>query len=1036
MSIRRISCAFVLGLSTLVPPSPAADHAPPEFQAALDYAAEQVEKGRVASVAAAVVQGDKVVWAEGFGLADRAAGRKATPDTIYRLASISKPFTATGLMVLVDRGKIDLDAPANNYLPGTKLRAPLGSPDAMTVRRIANHTSGLAIHYNFFYDGHEPTSMDETIRRYGFAAKEPGKGWEYSNFGFGVLGYITEIASGTPWRTFMEREVYDPLGMARTSDRVRPGRESDAAVPYTLDVGGRFVPVGPYEFDHPGASAVWSSANDMARFARMHMRGGELDGTRILSESATKAMQVPTGEREPGEASGIGWFVNTEKGRRCISHSGGMPGVSTLLRIFPDDGVATIVLINSEGFDVTRGISDRLADAVLPPTDVKKPEAKETGEKPGAIPQTLTGAWTGTIAHFGGDIPLTIEVKGPREVRAKFGDGREEDLVDVSFADNQLHAAIARKLVATQPYYHGQTTIVFRLGHRDGRLTGVAWADGAGYFRLPHWVDLSPKGGEQGAAVAAPTGKPGPGYDLILKGGRIVDGCGTPWYRADLAIRDGKIAAIGRLEGARAARTIDASELIVAPGFIDMMGQTAAPFLRDPAAGDNLLTQGITTINAGEGDSDAPLSGEDAKEAGWSTMAEFFAKLDSAGMPINMVQTVGHTQVRRIVLGDVDRQASPEELERMKGLVREGMEAGAIGLSTSLIYPPAVYASTEEIVALAGVAGEFGGGYYTHMRNEGDQLLEAIDEALTIGDRAKTPVHIFHLKTAGQANWPKMDLAIAKIKAARAAGRQVGADVYPYLNNGLGIEALIHPRHSAEGDAALRRKLDDPAVRAEIRREMEGSDPWENWYRHVGRDWDNVIVGRMQIEPYKSHNGQSLAAVAKATGKDPWDIFFEVAKTGGFALPRTMSEANKIKAMQQEFTSFDTDAGPVSSSTTSTHPRAFGAFPRVLSRYVRELGVLSLEGAIARMTAVAANELGIRDRGRLLPGQAADIVVFDFDRIRDRATLAEPAILSEGMQFVIVNGRLVLDGGKRIADAHPGRVLRGPGYRTDEPAGD
>lgn len=1027
MSIRIILGAASLSAGFLVQMAAGAGPAPPEFRAARDYAAEQVEKGRIASVSVAVVKGDAIAWAEGFGLANREAGREATADTIYRLASISKPFTATGLMILVDRGKVDLDAPANRYLPGPKLRAPLGDADAMTVRRIANHTSGLPIHYNFFYDGHEPPSMDETIRRYGFASKEPGKSWEYSNFGFGVLGYITQVVSGRPWRDFMEAEVYDPLKMARTSDRVRPGHESDAAVPYIRDVAGRFFPAGPYEFDHPGASAVWSSANDMARFARMHMRGGELDGTRVLSEAAVEAMQAPTGERGRGDASGVGWFVNTERGKRCISHSGGMPGVSTLLRIFPDEKVATIVLINSEGFDITRGISDRLADAALPET-AKRAVPEGAKEEPAPSPPTPIGSWAGVLAHPDGDVPLAVELQGQGEATATLGEGRSGKLANLSFRDDTLRATLGGKL-ATQPYYHGPTTIEFQMKLLPGgRMAGVAWVDGEGYFRLPHWVDLAKKGTTKAeAGPAVPDAGP---YDLILKGGRIVDGCGTPWYRADLAIRGGKIAAIGRLGGAEARRVIDASGLVVAPGFIDMMGQTAAPFLGPSRAGVNLLAQGITTINAGEGDSDAPLSGEAAAKAGWSTMAEFFAKLDVAGMPMNMVQTVGHTQVRRIVLGDVDRQATSEELERMKGLVREGMEAGAIGLSTSLIYPPAVYASTDEIAALARVAGEYGGGYFTHMRNEGDRLLEAIDEALAIGEAAKAPVHIFHLKTAGRANWPKMDLAIARIKAARAAGRQVGADIYPYLNNGLGIEAFIHQRHSAEGEAGLRRRLDDPAIRAEIRREMEGDEVWENWYRHVGRNWDNVVLGGLKSEEYRPHNGQSLGSIARTLGKDPWDVFFDAAKSGGFALPQSMSEANKIKAMQQEFVSFDTDAGPVAASATSTHPRAFGAFPRVLARYVRDLGVLSLEGAVSRMTAVAANELGIRDRGRLVPGLAADIVVFDFDRIIDRATLAKPAILSEGMEFVVVNGQVVLDGG-RPTDARPGRILKGPGYRGE-----
>jgi N-acyl-D-amino-acid deacylase len=527
-----------------------------------------------------------------------------------------------------------------------------------------------------------------------------------------------------------------------------------------------------------------------------------------------------------------------------------------------------------------------------------------------------------------------------------------------------------------------------------------------------------------GPVLAARAAEP---CDLLIRGGRVVDGTGAPWFYGDVAVRDGRIVAMGRLAEWSARRTLDASGLVVAPGFIDMMGQSAALLLADPHAGDNLLAQGVTTINAGEGDSDAPLAGPAADKAGWHTMAEFFAKLDKAGMPLNATQTVGHTQIRQIVIGDVDRQASSEELARMKALVREAMQAGAIGVSTALIYPPAVYASTEEVAALARVAGEYGGAYFTHMRNEGDRLLEAIEEALLIGAQADTPVHIFHLKAAGQANWPKMDQAIARISVARAGGQQVGADIYPYINNGLELKALIHPRHSADGADALIRKLDDPAARAEIRREMESVGGWENWYRHVGADWDRVVVGGIKSPPYSAHNGKSLAQIARAVGQDPWPAFFEIAKQGASAMPQSLSEANVIKVMRQEFVSFDTDAGPSGGSNVSTHPRGYGAFPRVLSRYVRDLGVLSLEQAIFRMTAVAANELKLHDRGRLSPGAAADIVVFDAANIRDRATFAEPTLQAEGVKYVIVNGQVVLENGKNTG-ARPGRVLRGSGF--------
>jgi N-acyl-D-amino-acid deacylase len=518
-----------------------------------------------------------------------------------------------------------------------------------------------------------------------------------------------------------------------------------------------------------------------------------------------------------------------------------------------------------------------------------------------------------------------------------------------------------------------------------------------------------------------------PTYDVLIRNGRIVDGTGAPWYAGDLAVANGRIAAIGRLDRATARQVIDATGHVVAPGFIDMMGQTAAPFLKDPGAALNLLTQGVTTINAGEGVSDAPLGDADAETRGWQTMRQFFQTIETAGLPLNVAQTVGHTRLRALVIGDIDRQATADELARMQSLVREAMEAGAIGVSTSLIYPPAIYASEEEIAALVKVAGEYGGSYFTHMRNEGDRLLEAIDEALRIGQAGGTPVHIFHLKTAGQANWPKMDLAIARIRAARAAGQQVGVDVYPYINNGLGIRALLHPRHASEGQAVLRERLAQPSVRAEMRKEMESLGGWENWYAHAGRDWDRVVVAGLAGGPYASYNGQSIGAIARGTGKDPWDVFFDLTLTNASAMPQSMSEANKIKAMREEFTSFDTDAGPMLPGQAG-HPRAYGAFARVLARYVRELGALSLEAAVHRASAVAANEIRAYDRGRLAPGLAADIVVFDPLTVRDRATFAEPTLPSEGFRAVLVNGEVALENG-RYTGAKSGRVLRGPGYR-------
>ena len=529
-------------------------------------------------------------------------------------------------------------------------------------------------------------------------------------------------------------------------------------------------------------------------------------------------------------------------------------------------------------------------------------------------------------------------------------------------------------------------------------------------------------------AGASSAGAQTPAYDLVIHGGRIVDGTGAPSYRADLAVLNGRISVIGRPDTTKARRVIDARGLVVAPGFIDMMGQSADMFTRGPAdVATNLLSQGITTINAGEGESSAPVGPGTAREVGWSTMREYFRRLEAAGSPLNVAQTVGHTTIRQIVIGDSARQASPAELQRMRGMVEEAMQAGAIGVSTALIYPPAIYANEEEITALASVAGRYGGRYFTHMRNEGDRLLEAIDEALRIGRNAHTPVHIFHLKTAGQANWGKMDLALARIREARAGGQDVAVDVYPYINNGLDIRALIHPRNAEAGNDALTKRLGDPAMRARMRKEMEEETGWENWYVHAGRDWDRIVLGGISNPEYKQYGGLSIKAIADRVRKDPWDVFFAIAESGtAFTMPQTMSEANKIKAMREEFTSFDTDVGPASSAI-ATHPRAFGAFPRIFARYVRELGVLSLEAAVQRASAVAANEIGAYDRGRLAPGLAADIVLFDPFRIRDRATFAEPTLLSEGVMYTLVNGVVVFEA-RKYTGAKPGIVLRGPGW--------
>lgn len=516
--------------------------------------------------------------------------------------------------------------------------------------------------------------------------------------------------------------------------------------------------------------------------------------------------------------------------------------------------------------------------------------------------------------------------------------------------------------------------------------------------------------------------------DIIIRGGRVIDGTGSPWFRADLGLKDGRIVAMGRLRGVASRHTLNAAGLMVTPGFIDLMGQTAVPFLQEPNAAWNLLTQGITTINAGEGDSAAPLGEEEGKVAGWTGFRGFFERIEHAGLPLNVVCTVGHSQVRRVVLGTGDRAPTPDELDEMKALVREGMEAGAIGVSTALTYPPAVYASEEEITALAAVAGEYGGRYFTHMRSEGDDILPALEEALRIGRSAVTPVHIFHLKAAGERNWSRMAAVLSRIRAARGSGLEVAADVYPYLRSGISLRAFLHPRHSAGGLSELLRRLADREARAGMRREMERGRGWENWYALSGSDWDKVLLGSVSDPEYSRFAGHSVGEVARTVERDPWEVFFSLARLGAFAMPLTMSEENKERVILEDFITFSTDAGPVGGGAATSHPRSFGSFPRVLARYVREQGILSLEEAVHRMTALAANEILAYDRGRLAPGLPADIVVFDAARVRDLATYQRPAVPSRGIVYVLVNGVLVLADGESTG-ALPGKVLRGPGSK-------
>lgn len=532
-------------------------------------------------------------------------------------------------------------------------------------------------------------------------------------------------------------------------------------------------------------------------------------------------------------------------------------------------------------------------------------------------------------------------------------------------------------------------------------------------------------------------------FDVVITHGHIIDGTGSPWYSGDLGIREGRVAAIGNLSHAARKRTIDAAGKVVAPGFIDMLGQSEMTILVDPRLPSKIY-QGITSEITGEGNSIAPLndaiiqSDRDSYEhlkitADWRTFRQYFARLEKQGIGINIASYVGATQVRRMVLGENDVQPSPQQLDQMKSLVDEAMADGAVGVSTSLEYAPAPYAKTDELIALASEASQFGGIYATHMRSEGDAIMESIDETLRIGREAHIPVEIWHIKVAGKNNWGRMPKVVAKINAARATGADVTADTYAYTAWYNDFSAFIPPWAHDGGTAKLVERLKDSATRERIRKDMlTPSKDWDNEWQEIPGP-DAIMIGAVQNPKLLPLQGKRLSEIAKLWNKDPVDALFDFLIEDPFAGVAVfgMSQPDVTFVLQQPWVAFDNDSEGTSPEgilgQAHPHPRAYGTFPRILSKYVREEKALTLEDAIRKFSALPAQRMRLIDRGVLKSGMWADVVIFDPATVRDRATFENPNQFSEGMEYVLVNGIPVIDRGK-MTGARPGKVLRGPGY--------
>jgi len=515
--------------------------------------------------------------------------------------------------------------------------------------------------------------------------------------------------------------------------------------------------------------------------------------------------------------------------------------------------------------------------------------------------------------------------------------------------------------------------------------------------------------------------------DLRITNGRILDGTGAPWFRGDIGIRGDRIVAIGSLAGTASTATIDARDQIVSPGFIDLLGQSQGTAVTDPLL-EAKVRQGVTTEVTGEHFTPGPVAQGDGTDRNrWSTLGEYLDLLDRQGTAINFALFIGAANARQLVMGAVNRDPTADEMRQMEAIIDQGMREGAIGLSTSLIYVPSMYTKTEELINLARVAARHGGVYFSHLRDEGTGIDAALDEAFRIGREASIPVNIWHLKAAGRASWGRMPAVVAKIEQARAEGLDVAANIYPYAASSTNL-ATLAPNWAMEGGyGELRNRLRDPETRVRITEELRGA---------MERRGPKVVyVARVRSENHKQYEKKFIEEISGMMGVPDQEALVRIYlenDTAPQAIFFSMNEEDVQHAVKQPFISFGADSGSPSAamraSNSSIHPRAYGTFPRVLGRYVRELKLITLEEAVRRMTSQAALRVRIADRGILRPGMKADIVVFDPATIRDVSTYDDPHHFSEGVSSVIVNGVPVMRDGV-MTGALPGKTIRGSGYK-------
>ena len=1038
MTLRR---PWIIALVLLANASARADA--PGLEGVDAFVESVLAEWKVPGMAVAAIKDGEVVLMKGYGVRDLEAKLPVTPKTLFAIGSISKSFAATGLGMLVDQGKLTWDTPVRDLLPEFRLK-DRSATEGATLLDLLSHRTGLPRHDRLWYAS--GLSRRELVERLRFLepSKEFRAAWQYNNLMYLAAGVLDERVSGKTWEESTRERIFRPLGMTASNFSVLDSRKSDDfARPYAK-VGDAVKLVPFYNIDALApAGAINSNVEEMIRYVRFHLDDGKYGEAQVLSartagrlrspetvipDALSGALNNPSTFPELGRTSyGMGFFSTTYRGRDVAWHSGSIDGFSALMTLLPREKTGVIILTNLSGnrpapVCATRRIIDRLLG--LEPIDwvarAKDLEAKaaqvnrdrhprDESESTDSPPSRAWEEYSGAFEH------------------AAYG------IAEVSAREDGLTLAWRS---GTTPLLHRRFDI-FETGTADDddnpipkvRATFSYGPDGA-IDRLS--MALEPEVADV-VFARKPTPKKEPAsapYDLVILNGKVVDGTGNAWFLGDLAVKGDTIARIapaGRLRDVGARRKLDASGLVVAPGFIDIQGHSRDELLEGDGRLVGKVTQGVTTEILGEGESNAPSKRFDGPHG----FDAWLKAMKKHGGSVNFGSFLGSGTVRSHVKGMRQGEPSPAELETMKRIVRDAMKDGAFGLASALIYPPDSFVTTDDLIALSREMAPLGGVYITHMRSEADRLLEAIDEAIRIGRESGVPVEIYHLKAAGKRNWDKARLAVGKIAEARSKGLDVGANMYPYAAAGTGLTACLPPAASADGK--LLENLADPKIRAAIKEEvLHPTTAFENLGELATPE--GILVLGLEKSPMKKYAGRRLSEIAEAEGK-PWvdaaiDLILAERRRVD-TIYFLMDEANLRLQLRQPWIKFGTDASGHDPEKPQglVHPRSYGTFARILGKYVRDEGVLTLEDAIRKMTSAVAARLSIRDRGLLSEGFRADLVVFDPSTIADKATFEAPHQASVGVRDVYVNGVAVLQGGKHTG-ALPGRIVRGPGYST------